>query len=88
MLQNSHFVVKTAICIAISTLQRSLGKEMGYTPKFLIDNVSPKLPCRAFSILRKSSEMIMNPDVDVYQTAPDNNRILLNEPVVPKLFRA
>jgi len=31
---------------------------MGYTPKILIHNVSAKLPCRAFSILRKSWEMI------------------------------
>jgi len=51
---------------------------VGDTPKFLIDNVSAKLPCRAFAILRKSSEMIMNPDVGVYQTTPDNNCILLN----------
>ena len=35
-------------------LQRSLSKEISYTPKFLIDNVSAKLPCRAFAILRKS----------------------------------
>jgi len=51
---------------------------MGYTPKFLIDNVSAKVPCGAFAILRKSWEMIVNPDVDVYQTTPDNNCILLN----------
>ena len=38
---------------------------MGYTPKFLIDNVSVKLPYGAFAILRKSWEMIVNPDVVV-----------------------
>jgi len=43
----------------------------------LIDNVSVKLPYRALAILRKSREMIMNPDVDVYQTTPDNGCILL-----------
>ena len=36
---------------------------MGYTSKFFINNVSAKLPCRAFAILRESWEMIMNPDV-------------------------
>ena len=41
---------------------------MGFTPKFLIDNVSVKMPYRAFAILRKSWEMIVNPDVDGYQT--------------------
>jgi len=51
---------------------------MGYTPKFLIDSVSAKLPCRAFAILRKSLKMIMNPDAGVYQTAPENYCILLN----------
>jgi len=51
---------------------------MGYTPKFLIDNVSANMPCGAFAILRKSVEMIINPDVDVYQTTPDNNCILRN----------
>ena len=50
---------------------------MGYTPKFLIDNVSAKLPSRAFAILRKSWEMIMNPDVGVYPTTPDSNCICL-----------
>jgi len=30
---------------------------MGYTPKFFIDNVSAKLPCRAFARLRNSWEM-------------------------------
>jgi len=30
---------------------------MGYTPKFLIDIVSVKLPCRTFAVLRKSWEM-------------------------------
>jgi len=37
----------------------------------LIDDVTAKLPCRAF-------EMTVNPDVDGYQTTPDNNCILLN----------
>jgi len=50
---------------------------MGYTPKLLIDNVSVKLPYRAFAILRKSKEMIENPDVASYQTTPDNDCILL-----------
>jgi len=43
-------------------LQRSLSKEIRYTPKFFIDNVSAKLPCRAFAVLRKSWEIIMNPE--------------------------
>jgi len=43
----------------------------------LIDNVSVKLPYRAFAILTKSLEMIVNPDVDGYQTTPDNDCILL-----------
>jgi len=51
---------------------------MGYTPKFLIDNISAKLPCGEFAILRKTGEMIINPVVDVYQTTPDNDCILLN----------
>ena len=51
---------------------------MGYTPKFLIDNVSVKLPYRAFAILKKSWEMIVT---------PDNDCIML-QPAVPKLFRA
>jgi len=29
---------------------RTQSNEMGYTPKLLIDNVSAKLPCRAFAI--------------------------------------
>ena len=37
--------------------------EMGYTSKFCIVNVSAKLPCRAFAILRESWDMIMCPDV-------------------------
>ena len=63
----SYFVVNSATCIAQSTLQRSLSKEMGYTPNFFIENVSVKLPCKAFAILRKSWEMIMNPDVGVFR---------------------
>ena len=50
---------------------------MGYTPKFLIDNVSVKLSYRVLAILIKSWEMIVNPDVDGYQTTPDNDCILL-----------
>jgi len=49
---------------------------MGYTPKFLTDSVSVKLPYRAFAILRKSGEMIVNPHVDGYQMTPDNDCIL------------
>jgi len=49
-------------------LQESLSKEMGYTPKILIDNVSAKLSWRVLAILRKSWEMIIT----------DNICILLN----------
>jgi len=60
---------------------------MGYTPKVLIDNVSVKLPYRAFAILGKGWEMmIVNPDVASYHTTPDNDSILL-EPAVQKVFR-
>jgi len=47
-----------------------LVKRDGLHTKILIDNVSGKFPCIAFAILRKSWEMIMNPDVGVYQTTP------------------
>jgi len=30
--------------------------------------------------------MIINPDVGVYQTTPDNNCTLINQPAVTKLF--
>jgi len=72
MLQIFVFCCQNCNLYCISTLQRSLSKEMRYTTKFLIDNVSAKLPCRAFAILRKSWEMIVNPDVDGYQTTLDN----------------
>jgi len=45
---------KPPIAPVATGLQRSLSKEIRYTPKFLIDNVSAKLPNRAFAILRKS----------------------------------
>jgi len=35
-------------------LQRSLSKEIRYTPKFLIENINAKLSYRAFAMLRKS----------------------------------
>ena len=50
---------------------------MGYTLTFLSDNVSVRLPRKAFAILRKSWKMIANPGVDGYQTTPDNDCILL-----------
>ena len=49
---------------------------MGYKPIFLTNNDSVKLPYRAFAILGKSWEMMVNPDVDGYQTIPDNDCIL------------